>query len=92
MRYLSALHQLPAVVYFQTAGLGYYTLQAQNQGLLCVLSRIVLLIERLPEIAEKKLSGDQWMNDLWGIKDEYLARKAAELAVNYICHLHFRRM
>jgi hypothetical protein len=80
MRYLSET-QPAAVVYFQTAGLGYYTLQAQDQGLLDLQSRLIVLVDDLPHLTVKQMVGERWMDDTESIKDEYLARRAAELAV-----------
>jgi hypothetical protein len=80
MKHLSSA-PASSVVYFQSAGLGYYTLQAQNQGLFCSSSRFVVLVDVLPLLNLAMIGGEVWMEDTLAIKDEYMERRAAELAV-----------
>jgi hypothetical protein len=70
------------VVYFQTTGLGYYTLQANSQGLCCgETTRFIVLVDELPRLNVMQIVGEKWMEDTLGIKDEYMSRRSAELAV-----------
>ena len=77
-----------SVVYFSaSSGAGYYTLEAQKQGLICPKTKFVVGLDRFTKGSLEKLeAGDEeyTVTDVKTLKLDFLHQRSVELAVRGI--------
>jgi hypothetical protein len=75
-------NQFATVHFTAESGAGYYTILAQNQGLICSKSKFVVSIGNLaPGNLEQLEKGDHVISDVTTLKKDYIVKKTVELAV-----------
>jgi hypothetical protein len=80
------------VIFTSTGGVGYYTLLAQSQGLLCSKTKYIVGIDSLPlGIKERIESGDSKYESTNSVtlKKDFFSQKSIELAVRAFRNLIF---